>query len=79
MSKIDGSKSSQPDTKEPEVQKVEVKKTFRTLFFSEGFWCKELEQSFTIGYYTPKNEKENNALQKYAGKEVNNLKPVNMK
>jgi hypothetical protein len=60
------------DVKNPEVKKPEVA---RTLYFAEGFWCKELNQGFTIGYYVPKDEKEFAILQKFASKEKNFLKP----
>lgn len=70
-----------PDAPAPETTKAPEapKKTFRTLYFPEGFWCKELNQSFSIGYYTPKDEKENAVLKKFAGQEQNHLGPVSKK
>jgi len=62
-----------------ETLKAEIKKVPKTLFFSEGFWCPELNRSFVIGYYTPKDEKEASVLGKYAGKEFNNLKPASLR
>lgn len=45
-------------------------KVIPTLYFHEGFWCPELNESFAIGYYRPKNEKELKALKKYGAKET---------
>lgn len=56
-----------------------AKKTFCTLYFPEGFWCKELNQSFSIGYYVPKDEKEAAILAKFSGQEQNHLGPVSKK
>jgi hypothetical protein len=67
------------ETKNTETLKAETKKFIRTLYFSEGFWCEELNQSFSIGYYTPKDEKENDILKKFAGQEQNHLGPVSKK
>lgn len=63
----------EPQTKEPEseIQQEQLKEIeIRTLFFSNGGWCKELERSFSQGYYRPASVNEYKILKKYASREV---------
>lgn len=47
--------------------KKEVKKNTKPVSIKIvlGFWCAELNKSFFIGYYTPKNDKERKIIEKY--------------
>lgn len=52
---------SKHEIKEPE----EVKESL-TLRFGNGGWCEELQKSYRPGIYVCKNQKEYDALKKYA-------------
>ena len=47
-------------------QKQPKRVTIKTLIFKNSGWCEELQRSYYTGIYTPKNEKEYNALKKYS-------------
>lgn len=38
----------------------------KRLYFAESGWCPEIEQSYSKGFYLPKNKAEFDALKKYA-------------
>ena len=55
----------------------------KALYFKSSGWCDELKKSYEKGFYTPKSEKEFNALEKYASdpsdSNVNSLKEGKIK
>jgi len=64
---------AEPETEseaEEETVPAPVARKMPLLFFTSAGWCNELNTSYFVGMYIPRNEAEYNALRKYADREV---------